>query len=103
MLLELQRDSDYDIINEIGSGDEKNKQKESQRDQNLSSENLNDVADKNIKNVSVASEEDSGNLNYVEDQQEVDDSSSDQGDIPMHEEDAENNGGKLFSYDNYNK
>ena len=45
MLLELQRDSDYDIINEIGSGDENKKR----------------------NNISVASEEDSGNLNYVED------------------------------------
>ena len=32
LLLELQRDSDYDIINEIGSGDEKNKQNEDSLD-----------------------------------------------------------------------
>ena len=81
MLLELQRDSDYDIINEIGSGDENKKR----------------------NNISVASEEDSGNLNYVEDQQEADDSSSDQGDIPMHDEEAEDKGGKLvFAMDDGN-
>ena len=32
MLLELQRDSDYDIINEIGSADEKNKEEKSHQD-----------------------------------------------------------------------
>ena len=72
MLLELQRDSDYDIINEIGSADEKIEQ------------------NKNTENCSVASKEDSCNLNYVEDEQEAGDSSSDQGDIPMHDEEGDN-------------
>ena len=53
---------------------------------------MNNAVASGIKISAESDEEDSGNLNYVEDKQEADDSSSDHGDIPMQDEDD----GKLF-------